>query len=316
MRIFVVGAGIAGLVAAVAAHRAGHEVTVVERSPVGSAAGAGISLFGNALRGLDSIPTTSSGTVGDRIREVGGGLAPGSDIGFRTPRGRWLVRSAVGTEGQVGPGSEVVVVHRADLQRILLAELPAEIVHFDSSCRQVRQRGDGTMEISWTRKMAAATAVTSASASPDGAGPEDAVSTADLVIAADGINSPLRRTGWTDDPGIHYAGYTSWRGITAQPFALRSGGETWGRGERFGCAPLQDGRVYWFATASIEANTNFPDEHAEVLRRFGKWHDPIPELIAATVPSAVLHHDINDLHGHCAPSSRAGSSWSATARTR
>ena len=83
--------------------------------------------------------------------------------------------------------------------------------------------------------------------------------------------------------------------ITSEPFTLTNGGETWGRGERFGCAPLQDGRVYWFATASVDAGGSYPEEHAEVLRRFGHWHDPIPALIAATPPDKVLHHDINDL---------------------
>jgi 2-polyprenyl-6-methoxyphenol hydroxylase-like FAD-dependent oxidoreductase len=30
-------------------------------------------------------------------------------------------------------------------------------------------------------------------------------------------------------------------------------------------------------------------------RRFGEWHDPIPALLDATRPDAVLHHDIHEL---------------------
>lgn len=30
-------------------------------------------------------------------------------------------------------------------------------------------------------------------------------------------------------------------------------------------------------------------------RRFGDWHDPIPALLDATRPDAVLHHDIHEL---------------------
>ena len=276
MRMVVVGAGIAGLVTAVAASRAGHEVTVIERSGPGSATGAGISLFGNAMRGLDSIKSGISGTVGDRVRSMGGGLAPGSTMGFRTPRGRWLVRSTVGTDGQWAEGSEVVVVHRADLQKILLRELPAGVVQWGSSWQSVAQRYDGA-EVTWTTAN------------------ERQKALCDIVIAADGINSPLRRAGWPEDPGVRYSGYTSWRGVTSDSFTLRSGGETWGRGERFGCAPLQGGRVYWFATASVDAGSSSADEREEVIRRFGHWHDPIPALIAATPVEKVLHHDIIDL---------------------
>jgi len=276
MRMVVVGAGIAGLVTAVAASRAGHEVTVIERSGPGSATGAGISLFGNAMRGLDSIKSGISGTVGDRVRSMGGGLAPGSTMGFRTPRGRWLVRSTVGTDGQWAEGSEVVVVHRADLQKILLRELPAGVVQWGSSWQSVAQRYDGA-EVTWTTAN------------------ERQKALCDIVIAADGINGPLRRAGWPEDPGVRYSGYTSWRGVTSDSFTLRSGGETWGRGERFGCAPLQGGRVYWFATASVDAGSSSADEREEVIRRFGHWHDPIPALIAATPVEKVLHHDIIDL---------------------
>ena len=52
-------------------------------------------------------------------------------------------------------------------------------------------------------------------------------------------------------------------------------------------------RVYWFAVASLPAGALFADEHAEVVRRFGHWHAPIPALVAAT--GTVLRHDIHDL---------------------
>ena len=112
----------------------------------------------------------------------------------------------------------------------------------------------------------------------------------DVVVAADGLRSPTRGTG------IRYSGYTSWRGVTERPVDLLGGaGESLGRGERFGLAPLPDGRVYWFGVVSMPAGTAFPDEFAEVRRRFEGWHAPIAEVLDATGPAAVVRTDIYDL---------------------
>jgi 2-polyprenyl-6-methoxyphenol hydroxylase-like FAD-dependent oxidoreductase len=124
-----------------------------------------------------------------------------------------------------------------------------------------------------------------------------AVERFDLIVAADGIRSRVR-ADWPTDPGIRYAGYSAWRGVTSAPVdLLGAAGETWGRGQRFGIAPLQDGRVYWFAVASMPAGTVIDDEYATVSALFGGWHAPIAELIAGTDPAAVFRLDINELAG-------------------
>lgn len=70
---------------------------------------------------------------------------------------------------------------------------------------------------------------------------------ADLVVAADGLNSTARAQLFADHPGVRYAGYTAWRGVTAGPFPLDAAAETWGRGAEFGATILTTGNVYWFA---------------------------------------------------------------------
>ena len=66
--------------------------------------------------------------------------------------------------------------------------------------------------------------------------------------------------------------------------------------------PLADGRTYWFATASAPEGQRAADgEHAEVLRRFSGWHAPVPELLRATDPGAVLRHDVYELYPHPRP---------------
>jgi 2-polyprenyl-6-methoxyphenol hydroxylase-like FAD-dependent oxidoreductase len=115
---------------------------------------------------------------------------------------------------------------------------------------------------------------------------------AELVIAADGIRSVIRQTLYPEYKGSRYSGYTAYRGI-ADVQIEDGGGETWGRGQRFGFARLIDGRIYWYATANQPAGQG--GDHATVSGDFGEWHEPIPTILAGTPADAVLQNDIHDL---------------------
>ncbi len=181
--------------------------------------------------------------------------------GVRRPDGRWLA------EVDTSRFDPPVMVHRARLHEAI-----------------VRTIGDGT-EIR--------TGVTVTGVEPDGAVLTATERlTADLIVAADGIRSGVRQALHPEHAEPRYSGYTAYRGIA--PALTGTGGETWGRGQRFGWVPLIDGRVYWYATANVEAGTAQPDSaHADATRLFAGWHDPIPELVAAT--ESVLQNDIYDL---------------------
>ncbi|MGB4137067.1 MAG: FAD-dependent monooxygenase, partial [Microbacterium sp.] len=115
----------------------------------------------------------------------------------------------------------------------------------------------------------------------------------DLIVAADGIRSTVRGS-LPGDPGIAYAGYSTWRGITDGPIDLGGeAGETWGRGRRFGIAPLADGRAYWFAV--VTAPRDAPGDPGDLRRLYDDWHAPIPALIAATSPERVQYLPIDEL---------------------
>lgn len=113
---------------------------------------------------------------------------------------------------------------------------------------------------------------------------------ADLVVAADGLRSVIRSALVPAYQGPRYSGYTAYRGI-ADVEIDDGGGETWGRGQRFGYARLIDGRIYWYATANQPVGRG--GDHASVTKGFADWHDPIPALLAGT--EAVLQNDIFDL---------------------
>jgi 2-polyprenyl-6-methoxyphenol hydroxylase-like FAD-dependent oxidoreductase len=264
-RAVVIGGGIGGLTAAAALHRCGLQVTVLERAASLEPAGAGISLAPNALRALDVIG------IGDEIRDL---AAWQGDGGLRTPGGRRLSRTSADAAAERF-GGPLVLLHRATLVASLTARIPRDAI---------RTAAEATL------------------ADPGDAGRPARVRTpdgeweADLVVAADGIRSAVRRTLFPEHPGPVYSGFTTWRVVVPVPGAEFAPHETWGRGSIWGTQPLKDGRVYAYAAAVAPAGERAPDdEKAELLRRFGDWHDPIPAVLAATRPEDVLRHDVHHL---------------------
>ncbi len=61
--------------------------------------------------------------------------------------------------------------------------------------------------------------------------------------------------------------------------------ESWGRGERFGIVDIGFDEIYWFAVADAEPGGVDREVRAELLERFGDWHEPIAAIISATPSS-------------------------------
>jgi 2-polyprenyl-6-methoxyphenol hydroxylase-like FAD-dependent oxidoreductase len=257
MRVGIIGAGVGGLATAVGLQRQGIEAHVYEQAAVLEAVGSGLSIFGNGRTALRSI---GLGDGFDRIAPRG--AAP-LTAGQRRPDGTWLARTS---PGSVAP---LRVVHRADLHRLLLGALDPANLHLGSAVEARTTKG-----------------VLTGKGVPDVA--------FDVVVAADGIRSRTRAL-WPDDAAVRYSGYSTWRGVTRGPVRLDAAGETWGDGLRFGIAPLADGRVYWFAVATMPEASPAGGELSRVRDLFGNWHDPIPALLDDTEPAAVLRHPISDL---------------------
>ncbi|MFD8599673.1 FAD-dependent monooxygenase [Kitasatospora sp. NPDC059646] len=260
----VVGGGIGGLAAALGLRRVGWEVTVLERSEAPDDAGAAISLAANGLRALDELG------VGAAVRAASRGQYRG---GTRTPDGRWLARMD-GAALERAVGSPIVGITRAELHRLLRAALPAGALLIGVRALTVDQDGPGPVRV----------------------GCADRTLDADLVVAADGVGSRLRGLLLPGHPGPVATGAAVLRAITERPLPLDGEFElTWGGGAEFGHIVLPDGRAEWHAVLPLPPGTRFADPLAELRSRFGGWHAPIPALLAATGPSAVLHHDLREL---------------------
>lgn len=263
----VAGAGIGGLTAALALHRRGWQVTVCERAPEPPTTGAGIGLAPNALRALDAIGSDAAHAVGSAVPAT---------MGVRRSDGQWLTR--VDTADMAARyGMPPIAVPRPAFTAALAAALSPEAVRYGTAVTGVDDDGG---------RPTVRTAV----------GPD---LPADLVVAADGIHSPLRRTHFPTHAGLHYLGETAWRTIVDAPdLRIPAMSETWGRGERFGVTPLSDGRFYLYATAVAPAGIRSADPRAELHHRFGSWHDPIPALldrVRRLDPADLLQNDLYDL---------------------
>ncbi|MEV4350726.1 FAD-dependent monooxygenase [Actinoplanes sp. NPDC049596] len=256
----VIGAGIGGLSAAIGLCRRGWDVTVLERVPVFGPVGAGLVLQANGMRCLDVLG------VGDEVRRHG---LPDNPGGTRRADGRWLARIPAGDLDRV-LGTSAIGVHRAALHDILLGALPAGTVISGARVTAVTAEGQVTYE--------------------GPAGP--ARIEAGLVVGADGIHSTVRRALWPGAAEPVSVGVRAWRGVTPVWRGELVVAISWDRGAEFGIVPLVDGRVSWFAAVNAGPGARAPGA-APVPSRFGRWHDPIPALVAAT--DTVLYDDLTCL---------------------
>jgi 2-polyprenyl-6-methoxyphenol hydroxylase-like FAD-dependent oxidoreductase len=257
--IHIVGAGIAGLASAVALRGTGLPVRVVERSVAPRARGGGIGLTPNGMHALHRLGVGAAVCSRSVVQAEGG---------VRTPSGRWLARTDLAfVERRYG--EHVRALLRRDLIAVLTEALPPGTVHYG---------------------------VTATLVSPgDGNGPAllrvgvDVVP-CDLVVAADGIRSAVRGALYPDHPGLRDRGSASWRTVVPAGDVSLAPAETWGAGLRLSILPLPAGRTHVSALATDAAR-----DGADLTTLFGRWHDPIPTLLARAADAEVHLDRIEDL---------------------
>lgn len=266
MRAIIIGGGIGGLSAAIGLRKVGMDCTVFERAPEAREVGAGISMWPNAMRALEWL----GAAAGVRARGM-----HASEAQIRSWRGR------VNTHLNVEPdhtrlGGEFLMIHRADLLDALLEQLPREAVRWGCELVSVEESGAGS-RLKFV---------------------DGPMESADLVVGADGLRSVVRAFVHGAER-TRYSGQTCWRGVAAFDHpGYRRGGlwEIWGPGARFGITSLPAGHVYWWAAADApEGSGSAHDDHPrELLRIFGAWAEPVPEVIRATDPPRIFRNDLLD----------------------
>jgi 2-polyprenyl-6-methoxyphenol hydroxylase-like FAD-dependent oxidoreductase len=259
----ICGAGIGGLTAGIALVQSGFAVRIFERAAVLEPVGAGITVQINAMRVMQRLGLDGAIAAAGAVVERGA---------IRTSDGR-VLRAMDQTDLVRKYGVPFVAIHRARLQDVLLRALPADAVMTGAVVAAVEAAGDGA-------------AVTLA----DGSRHEGA-----LVIGADGLHSTVRAALFGPEPP-RAAGQVTWRGVCPRRDATRDlGGESWGRGARFGFIAIAADEVYWFAVIDTPAAPPpTADQHAALVDRYRDWHAPIPDLLRATDPTRVIRTELFD----------------------
>lgn len=249
--ITIAGAGIAGLTLALALARAGRPSRILEKAERLTEVGAGLQLSPNATRILLKL---GLGEALDRVMH----RPPQIDLASGTTLRR-LAAIPLGPFAEVRWGAPYSVVHRADLQGVLLAAVEAEPL-----C-----------------KLELGTRVTD----PEAAGDDG------FFVAADGVWSATRARLSGTAPPI-FSGQVAWRFLVEaeKVAALLSPGHVtafMGPGSHLVAYPVREGtHVNMVAiTAGRDPGTHWCTEgtardRSELAERFGRWHRDIRALLA------------------------------------
>jgi 2-polyprenyl-6-methoxyphenol hydroxylase-like FAD-dependent oxidoreductase len=248
-RIVIIGAGIGGLSAALHLHANGFSrVTVYEAAPRLDPLGVGINVQPHAslvLRDLGLLPALLATGIATR------------ELNFYNRHGDAILSEPRGAAA--GYAVPQLSIHRGHLQTLLLAaareRLGADRVHM------------GHALVDFVRDERAGVVRARFAASPGAEGPVALTADADLLIAADGINSTVRQLLYPDEGPPHFSGRMLWRGcIEREPF-LSGASMVWGghADQKFVAYPISEtarkrGRslVNWICEIRVR-DANDPD---------------------------------------------------------
>jgi len=188
MRIGIVGAGIGGLVAALALARRGHEVQVYEQAKVLKEVGAGLQISANGTRVLADIGILDR-VLADSIQPTG------KEVRLWSTGKTWRLFD-LGTESIARYGFPYVTTHRGDLHDALTAALRAAqpgALHLDHHFKAIEQ-GGSSVQLHFDNQASV---------------------TCDVAVGADGVHSTMRHV-------LFGEGDATFTGIVASPSPNRT----------------------------------------------------------------------------------------------
>ncbi len=183
--ILVVGGGIAGLALAAALSQRGIPCELIERESTWTTTGAGITIYPNGIRALDSLglaeAVRTAGRPVDRVRTL-------------NAHGELVAESA----GESWPGvGTSVVIHRPRLQQILIEAADAVPLRLGADATRIRPQVNPLDPVLVDFD-------------------DGSTGQYEVVVGADGIRSSVRDACFSPSPP-RYVGQTYWRGAISKP---------------------------------------------------------------------------------------------------
>lgn len=264
-RAAIIGAGPAGLAAALGLHRKGWEVRLYERYPEVKAAGNILNLWPapqKALRALGVDTDNLGAPAYTQLRRYDGRVR----AEFRMP-------DKVAREYNGG----FIGLIRWGLYKRMIDALPADVLQLSHKFSGLTDRGD-SVRVEF-----------------EGREPVDV----DLVVGADGIDSSVRKAIWGDSPkryhGLHLMG--GWF-LSDEPIGTR-GVFAHDRTVQGSYTPIRhegrDGYEWWVLEKwTAQAPFTETDIRAYALKRVGHFAEPLPSFIRRTAPENTHRWEIVD----------------------
>lgn len=260
-KIAILGAGIGGLTVALAFKQKGFNVTVYESAAEIKPVGAGIGIANNAMQIFKKL------NIHEKIENAGVKVSS-MNITDHQLRSLSIIDLK---EFEVKYGVCNISIHRAVLQNILAEEIGFENIKL--SKRLVKIEQDENVKLFFE---------------------DGSVETADVVIAADGINSVVRNQLF-DPSQIRDTNQICWRGVSKISLPKdynNKAVEAWGNGKRFGFVQINKYETYWYAVVN-ESLINQQEDSLENL--FKDFNSDVLEIIKNTSEDTVIKNRIIDL---------------------
>jgi FAD-dependent urate hydroxylase len=268
LKVTIIGAGMGGLTAGIAMRHAGYQVEVYDRVSELRPAGAGISLWSNGVKVLNQLG------LGFEIAQIGGQM---NRMTYRCHTGEPLTDFSLDSLVKK-VGQRPYPVARTDLQQMLVEKLGADSIYLNSRCIGVQETAENVTALF-----------------------EDGhVATSDVLIAADGTHSVLRKYVLGHSTERRYAGYVNWNGLVPASETLAPK-DCWiiyvGQNQRASLMPVGNDLLYFFLDVPLpKGEPSVPELYREeLLTHFKDWAEPVQALIYQLDPLKTNRTEIHDI---------------------